>query len=543
MESFSAGNFPIQMDGFFFLRLVPGAPSWLSRPPAASFLGILPGETGGFFLILRPSSNSDSIPWVPTFRRKAVVADMEPVEALRRAIAQGEVLVVVGSGVSVAATGGAKCASLSGLLWNGIAWCESHLHSLPARWGDRSRESLASGDLDEMLGVASQIEAKLSGSEFRAWLRSSVGSLSVQHSDLIEAIWMLGCPIATTNYDDVLRHGHLERPVWTWLQHAQALSWARKERAGVFHLHGHWDFPESVVLDLRSYENLLDASGQAVLQALGSFRSFLYIGCGEGLFDPRFKVFREWLDKYSGSGFFHYRLCLEREAAELERRHSPEEAMRIVTYGPHYEDLVPFLRSLVSGSRNFKPPSYDSKEAQFFFRDEVLAHKQPSLPPADQEPLRIESAKPPQIFISYSHIDEAWKDRLVGHLGVLESVGALEVWHDQRIQVGSNWRQEIERALEFARVAILLISKDFLTSPFILQSEVPKLLERRRSQGLKVIPLFVRPCAWQAIPWLSEIQGRPKNGNPLSTRGKHQVESHLAALAMEIYEILKPRSS
>ena len=34
----------------------------------------------------------------------------------------------------------------------------------------------------------------------------------------------------------------------------------------------------------------------------------------------------------------------------------------------------------------------------------------------------------PTVFISYSHKDEDWKDRLVTHLGVLAQQGVLEVW-------------------------------------------------------------------------------------------------------------------
>ena len=37
----------------------------------------------------------------------------------------------------------------------------------------------------------------------------------------------------------------------------------------------------------------------------------------------------------------------------------------------------------------------------------------------------------PRVFISYSHQDEAWKNRLVRQLRVLELEGDLEVWDDQ----------------------------------------------------------------------------------------------------------------
>ncbi|MFL6293768.1 MAG: TIR domain-containing protein [Thermoanaerobaculia bacterium] len=75
---------------------------------------------------------------------------------------------------------------------------------------------------------------------------------------------------------------------------------------------------------------------------------------------------------------------------------------------------------------------------------------------------------------------------------------------------GDAWLSEIHRAMDRAAVAVLLISKDFLTSGFIKGTEVPHLLKRRADDGLRVIPLFVRHCPWQAVEWLAEIQGGPK---------------------------------
>ena len=54
----------------------------------------------------------------------------------------------------------------------------------------------------------------------------------------------------------------------------------------------------------------------------------------------------------------------------------------------------------------------------------------------------------PTVFVSYSHKDERWKDRLVGHLKVLEPEGVLEVWHDRRIGGGSDWEMQIRQAME-----------------------------------------------------------------------------------------------
>ena len=94
------------------------------------------------------------------------------------------------------------------------------------------------------------------------------------------------------------------------------------------------------------------------------------------------------------------------------------------------------------------------------------------------------------------------------------AAGLLDLWDDRRIGTGEDWRAEIAEAMGRANVAILLISADFLTSQFILGEEVPRLLQRRDAEGLRVFPVIVRPCAWKTVPWLSRMQVRPKDGRP-----------------------------
>ena len=65
-------------------------------------------------------------------------------------------------------------------------------------------------------------------------------------------------------------------------------------------------------------------------------------------------------------------------------------------------------------------------------------------------------ADTPSVFISYSHKDEKWKDKLAIQLGVLAGESRLEVWDDRRIAAGDDWFPEIELAIEAADVAVLL---------------------------------------------------------------------------------------
>ena len=145
-----------------------------------------------------------------------------------------------------------------------------------------------------------------------------------------------------------------------------------------------------------------------------------------------------------------------------------------------------------------------------------------------------------KVFISYSHEDEVWKKRLQTQLAVLEMEGLLSVWEDRQIAAGDDWKPEIEKAIDSASVAILLISAHFLSSKFIRGEEVPRMLKRRKRDGLRVIPLILKPCAWKQVSWLAPIQGRPTDNKPLSGFSEHDVDVHLCALAEEVQALIAP---
>lgn len=148
----------------------------------------------------------------------------------------------------------------------------------------------------------------------------------------------------------------------------------------------------------------------------------------------------------------------------------------------------------------------------------------------------------PSVFISYSHHDQAWVDRLVRHLRVLEHEGALKVWvDDHRVNAGESWRKEIERAIETASVVVLVLSADFLSSEFIVKEEIPHLLEKRSRGEAILMPIIFRPCSWQDVSWLRPLQVWPKNSVPLSEQDR--VDETLATIVGEIRSNLEAVAS
>ncbi|MFI5958764.1 TIR domain-containing protein [Cryptosporangium sp. NPDC051539] len=136
-----------------------------------------------------------------------------------------------------------------------------------------------------------------------------------------------------------------------------------------------------------------------------------------------------------------------------------------------------------------------------------------------------------QVFVSYSHRDQAWLERLELHLRPLVHNGSIDVWSDRRVLTGDRWRDEIADALDRARIAILLVSSDFLASEFIASIELPSLLRAAASGGCRIVPVVVNPCLFSDLPVLREFQAANPDGRPLSGLSEHEQDETLLRVA------------
>jgi hypothetical protein len=145
-----------------------------------------------------------------------------------------------------------------------------------------------------------------------------------------------------------------------------------------------------------------------------------------------------------------------------------------------------------------------------------------------------------KIFISYSHRDRDYLDRMLVHFKPLEKAGLIDPWVDTRLKAGDRWKQDIAAALQAASVAVLLVSADFLASDFIVKNELPQMLANAEKKGTRIIPVILKPCRFTRDPNLSQFQAFNTPERPLSSIPESDREQVFDALSSSLEESIPP---
>jgi O-acetyl-ADP-ribose deacetylase (regulator of RNase III) len=166
--------------------------------------------------------------------------------------------------------------------------------------------------------------------------------------------------------------------------------------------------------------------------------------------------------------------------------------------------------------------------------EELSRNQERRLEAASEAP--AEPAKSAKIFISYAHEDRPYLDMLTKQLSDLKRRGIVRDWHDRMIKPGLRWQDEIDQALEEARIVVFLISPDFIASEYINSVEVKRAMERHTQGVARIIPVIVKDVFW-AQNSLSMFQALPADGHSIA--GSANKDKAFVEVVEGIYEVIQ----
>lgn len=140
-----------------------------------------------------------------------------------------------------------------------------------------------------------------------------------------------------------------------------------------------------------------------------------------------------------------------------------------------------------------------------------------------------------RIFVSYSHKDGEWLDRLevmmAPYLHMAET--ELDLWDDSRLRAGERWDLEISKALATAGVAVALVSADFLASTYVRTNELPAMVTAAKEGGVRLLWVYISAAGWEETP-LKDFQATHDTKIPLDGRPRPEQNEILKAVAQQI---------
>ncbi|MEV6057589.1 tetratricopeptide repeat protein [Streptomyces sp. NPDC052107] len=327
---------------------------------------------------------------------------MDPLEALRQAIASRTAVVIIDSDTSLALSGGCPEAAWPSLLRSLIDWCEEHVTELPGSWAEHARAALhwgAEGELSAYALVTDRVTDQLGGRDgdaYGACLRATLGRLPLAQTELAAALEELRVTLVSVAQDDLVERAlGLHGPAVTWRDPYLVRQAMESEDTALIHLYGRWDSPSSVLFGVQEPEQLFGGAAETLRRLIVGDRSLVFVGSGA---DPALRVVRDWLLQGApGTVGRHYWLCPE-HAGERARTETAETTVTPIVYhegestpGQATSGLVELLRSLrppagVPGQGRGAADNIAAEPKPIIGRDALLDEIEAAFVPASHTP-------------------------------------------------------------------------------------------------------------------------------------------------------------
>jgi predicted acylesterase/phospholipase RssA len=143
-----------------------------------------------------------------------------------------------------------------------------------------------------------------------------------------------------------------------------------------------------------------------------------------------------------------------------------------------------------------------------------------------------------QIFICYSHKDQLWFNKLQLMLAPVEAFHGIKVWDDKEIMPGTYWHDAIKNALSQTKLAICLVSRNFINSSYITAHELKYFMEEAEKQKVKIFPISISRIEEHENP-LKNIQFVNNPSEPLDEQESETQHAVLSDMVDKLIDIIR----
>jgi hypothetical protein len=188
-----------------------------------------------------------------------------------------------------------------------------------------------------------------------------------------------------------------------------------------------------------------------------------------------------------------------------------------------------------------------SGDLRKFLRVENIATHSKEMKPDDKarersisllQKFRRETEGRHQVFISYSHKDTEWFRKLQLILAPVEAFHGIKVWDDKEIEPGEFWHDSIRNALAQTKIALCIVSQNFLDSQYITEHELNYLIEESKKQQVRLLLISASEINLEKVPFLKPIQFANDPAKPLDTLSEPEQFAVLDSVVKEMVRLM-----
>jgi hypothetical protein len=129
----------------------------------------------------------------------------------------------------------------------------------------------------------------------------------------------------------------------------------------------------------------------------------------------------------------------------------------------------------------------------------------------------VSPSKGIEVFFLYAEAEEDQKlvNKLEKHMAVMQKQRLITTWNKGRMaQAGGDEKAEMDAHIDKAKIILLMVSPDFMTSYYLSGTEVEQAMEKRKT-GTIVIPVLLRPADRKGTPF-EHLKPLPNNRKPVT---------------------------